>query len=313
MVKPKRKPKSKLKPQGKPKLVGAMHDPVGWVSERERTANRNGLDSRELYASHRERLTSLVASFGGPGKRLCLLGAGNCNDVDLELLCEHFAEVHLVDIDDRAVAGAISRQPEPIRGKLFAHAPFDLSGIFPALPALRALDADGLIPPNVFAVELLKLVHASSASLIARLPGPFDVCVSCCISTQLSWALSEMLTREHPRLETLRLSLMMVHLRVLLGLRKAEGGTSLWVSDVSSTSLYPIEDALKVVSPRALLAQLLESGKVYSGGNPKMLESIQATDPSMAQSAPLEEYEPWLWKTKSRTYLVQAIRFSDRT
>ncbi len=308
MAKSKRKPKPKVKVTGKPP---APSEAIAWVTARERTANEQGLASRDLYASHRDRLTSLISSFAGPEKRLCLLGAGNCNDVDLTLLAEQFAEVQLVDIDERAVRGAIATQPEALRKKLTAQAPLDLSGLFGQLPYLKSLDSSGLAPPSVFAVELLKLVHSSSTELVEKLNGPFDVCVSCCMSTQISWALTELLTKSHPRLETLRLALLMVHLRLLTGLRR-RGGVALWVTDVSSTSLYPILEALSVVSPSALLAQLVETGKVYSGGNPKLLERIRATEPTLADTAELEAYEPWLWKTQSRTYLVQAVRFGDR-
>ena len=43
---------------------------------------------------------SLLLRLGGDGsRRLCVLGAGNCNDLDLVRLARSFAQVHLVDLD----------------------------------------------------------------------------------------------------------------------------------------------------------------------------------------------------------------------
>ena len=59
-----------------------------------------GADDWTLYAEHRAHLTDvLLGSTVKAGGKLCLLGAGHCNDVDLERLAATFAEIHLVDID----------------------------------------------------------------------------------------------------------------------------------------------------------------------------------------------------------------------
>ena len=68
-------------------------------------SNQSALGHEASFAEHRARLTREIAErapASGRG-RLCLLGAGNANDVDLELLAKRFAEVHLVDLDRDAV------------------------------------------------------------------------------------------------------------------------------------------------------------------------------------------------------------------
>jgi len=66
-----------------------------------------GADDWRLYEGHRAHLTDvLLGSARGDGGRLCLLGAGRCNDVDLEKLAATFAEIHLVDIDAKALDAA---------------------------------------------------------------------------------------------------------------------------------------------------------------------------------------------------------------
>ncbi len=59
--------------------------------------------------------------------RLCLLGAGNANDVDLNALAARFGEIHLVDIDPDAVARAVARLPPG--GPQMIPTPVDACGI----------------------------------------------------------------------------------------------------------------------------------------------------------------------------------------
>ena len=93
-------------------------------------SNRSAVGHEAHFAGHRARLTAEIharAPAGGAG-RLCLLGAGNAGDVDLEALAADFAEVHLVDIDAEAVARAAARVSPRARGRIVLHAPVDLSG-----------------------------------------------------------------------------------------------------------------------------------------------------------------------------------------
>jgi hypothetical protein len=64
-------------------------------------SNASALGHEASFAEHRGRLTREIAERApahGRG-RLCLLGAGNANDVDLAALAARFAEIHLCDID----------------------------------------------------------------------------------------------------------------------------------------------------------------------------------------------------------------------
>src|SRR5512133_384324 len=86
-----------------------------------------------LYSGHRARMTSALlgcASPGAPRGRLCVLGAGKCNDLDLEQLAARFSELHLVDFEPSALAAAVSRQRPEVRSSLRPHT-VDLSLITP--------------------------------------------------------------------------------------------------------------------------------------------------------------------------------------
>src|SRR6478609_2818558 len=103
--------------------------------EEQRASNASGLPYYDVFASHRLQQTRLIRGSGARGQgsggeRVCVLGAGNAYDLELEELLTVFAEVHLVDIDADAVRGARSRVPEGPRQRVFAHAPVDLSGWF---------------------------------------------------------------------------------------------------------------------------------------------------------------------------------------
>src|SRR3954464_4205546 len=90
--------------------------------------NRSTRGQWELYRSHRPHIERLIVPSQRDG-RACVLGAGNCNDLDLRWMSEVFGEVHLVDLDADAVAAGIERQKMSQSGGLRIHAPIDLTGI----------------------------------------------------------------------------------------------------------------------------------------------------------------------------------------
>ena len=97
----------------------------------------------ELYAPHRSRLTALLEEqhrrvFGdtdsltrpwAPQGTLCLLGAGNSNDVALPRLLRKFETAILVDIDHAALSRGVDRQFSSAPGtRVELHGGIDLFG-----------------------------------------------------------------------------------------------------------------------------------------------------------------------------------------
>jgi hypothetical protein len=278
-----------------------------FVQNRERAANDRSREDAHLYASHRDKLTQLIVSLDGGRRRLCLLGAGNCNDVDLSLVLERFSEVHLVDIDRAAVEHAIERQPLHLRARLHTHAPRDLSGLLSDLPRLLQVETNHT--DEEFAAVLWPMVMKNTLELLLGLPGPFDVAVSCCVTTQLGVSLAAIVPDSHPRFEMLRAAMLRIHMRALLRLAPM----SVWVSDVSSSEIHPIDQALQTQSPFELLGELSAVGAIHRSGNPELISDLVATDPLLADIQLLETYGPWVWRTRHKTFLVQAIRFGSGT
>ena len=81
--------------------------------------NRETLDNWRLYRSHREAVADLICRPPqAASARLCVLGAGNCNDLDLGRFTGRFARVHLVDLDRQAMARGVQRQSPPAPGSI---------------------------------------------------------------------------------------------------------------------------------------------------------------------------------------------------
>jgi hypothetical protein len=79
--------------------------PAG-IIDLHRGLNRDTADSWHRYSEHRARVTALA-----PGGDSCaVLGAGNCNDLDLDALTGRYREIHLIDLDAEALERARARQ-----------------------------------------------------------------------------------------------------------------------------------------------------------------------------------------------------------
>src|SRR5437868_8579473 len=90
-------------------------------------SSRQSRDAWERYAAHRRKIHALISAADcAPGGRLCVLGAGNCNDLDLQSLEREFAEIHLVDLDRDAIEDGIARQQLSGCAHVVLHAPCDL-------------------------------------------------------------------------------------------------------------------------------------------------------------------------------------------
>jgi hypothetical protein len=252
----------------------------------------------ELYATHRHRLTeALISSVAHAGGRLCVLGAGRCNDLDFERLVPSFPEIHLVDLDAAAVRAAIRRQPAALRPKLRVHAPVDLSGLSKRLKKWRQA------APSAASLEAT--ASATASALVAGLSGPFDVVVSACMLTQMSFHVRDVLGDGHPMLAAVRTCLVDVHLSTLVGLT-APGGVGLLVTDLASSTYVSLDAVASEQSLRDVMQRIVASGKFYHAANPLLIQRAFARH---ALADRPELLDPWLWTgANDRTYLVSAYR-----
>jgi hypothetical protein len=280
--------------------------------DRQVAANRSGAGHETHFAGHRVRLTRAILDRApaGDGGRLCLLGAGNANDVDLEALAARFAEVHLVDLDADAVAGARARVSEGRRARVIVQAPVDLSGLFPQLEAWARK------PPAVEAIA--DAVEEGVARLEALPGGPFDLVVSCCLLSQLQRVLLEVLGDRHPRFEELRAAINHVHVLGLAGLI-GPGGKALLVTDLTSNETYPPLDHLSgddasEARLAALMSDLVHAGNVMAALHPGILSGILRHDEELRARYQVRfPVGPWLWHNgPAQTYLVYGLEIAPR-
>jgi hypothetical protein len=302
-------------------MAGGSSSSLVRVTQLHAHGNQRSRDDWELYRGHRERLTATIVrlrgEMAGPEGEptLVLLGAGNCNDVDLPILAGAFGQIHLVDIDGGAIERARQRQPAEIRGRIVTHAGVDLTGLLPRLDRWKSRLPDP--------ATLEQAVAEGAAEIAARLPaGRADVAVSCCLMSQLGWSLDAALA--HPTAPArdrgapaddpdaggasldLRLATIAVHLRTLAALCRS-GGAALLASDIVSSDLYPLDELPPEADLKALAAELIPQQQVvYAGANPLLVSRILRRDPvARAAFGPVTVLDPWLWSGQfERIYLV---------
>jgi hypothetical protein len=268
-------------------------------------SNRSALGYHNDFAGHRERLTSLVEKgvASEAGLRLCVLGAGNCHDLDLCRLGAVYRELHLVDLDKSALERARSRQSAELQERIFCHAPLDLSGVLAHIERWAKM--------QVTIQELVSAPKVATAKIAEALPGPFDVVVSACVLTQMQLSVLNVLTDRHPLFEAVRMTVNLIHLRTLARLL-ASNGRALLVSDLTSNTTYPLDKVDSKSDLKPLMRELLAAGNVIYAAHPGLLERMWKDDPVLRQSATLSGPEDaWLWHNgPERVFLVYAMEIA---
>src|SRR3954471_11966982 len=168
----------------------------------------------DWYAAHRARIERLIVP-QSRDQRICILGAGNCNDLDLKWLVQAYAQVHLVDIDPSALDRAVQRQGVPT-DRLTLHAPSDLTGI-----ADQTATWTGR---TVSEAEVDRAAQTAAASDLPSLTGaPFDLVLSPCVLSQLFCSVRDLLGKSHPAWPRLKTAIRARHLRTMIAMIKPTG------------------------------------------------------------------------------------------
>ena len=266
-------------------------------------ANRSTRDHWAWFGSHRAEIQKLVLpGIGEPGGRLCVLGAGNCNDVDLQALAGAFREVHLVDIDGQALGQAVSRQGVAANPAVRLHGGTDLTGIAELFPAWERQ------PPDVLGVK--EAAGRATQAVVADVGGPFDVVLSPCLLSQLVGYADDVLGRRHPCRRELLVALRTRHLRTVVDLL-APGGAAVVVCDVASSTGHPALRDMRRDKLQDYLDRLTYTDRGFDGLSPVAMRDALRSDPLVAPLlGAVQQVAPWLWHLgPRRTFLVYALRF----
>jgi hypothetical protein len=262
-----------------------------------RDNNRKTADGWQRFADHRARLTELA--LGAGGRTLAILGAGNCNDLDLERLAAAFDSIDLIDLDEEAVRNARSRLPPHVAVKVAARAPVDLSGALVQLWGWRG--------KTIAPADLRELPNAAVARILAAVPSGYDTVLSACMLSQIMHGCYVALG-EHRQLADVGGALAVAHLYALSALARP-GGQVVLITDTVSSDTYPLRELWDDQQPSALLAQLDQVGNVLSGTSVSFVRRALA-DPRALTSERPRPFAPWLWQMHPDvTLLVYALQW----
>jgi hypothetical protein len=275
-----------------------MNDP----RERQTSFNAASRNQWDAFTAHRRRVSALVgAGTAARATRLCVLGAGNGNDLDLPVLLAAHREVHLVDLDPEALAEGAARQGVAEHRTLRMLGGVDLTGMLDAFARWSPLSA---IEP----ADLAALVERPSSRVAPILAGPYDLVASTCLLSQIAGNAFHAVGDRHPRFRALVEAIRLGHLRLLTELT-APGGEVILVTDVVSTDTLPEVATLAEAELPGLLSWLAREGNVINGVNPAEIVSVLRRDPVLSRRvAGLQALSPWRWNLHARVYLVWGLR-----
>ena len=273
------------------------------IRGRQAAFNAASRDQWDGFSAHRRKVSALLGAGASPRPtRLCVLGAGNCNDLDLPALLDAHREVHLVDLDAEALDRGVTRQGVINHPSLRRHGGVDLTGCLDAIATWSPLTPIG--PADLAALSDWPADRVGKA-----LPGPFDRVASTCLLTQLIDTASHSLGDGHSQFGAVIRAIRSGHLRLLARLASSQSEAVL-VNDVVSSDTFPTLSSFPEPDLPDLLIRLANAGNFIQGAHPKALITALRADPALCSKVTsLESTPPWLWRLHARHYLVWALTF----
>ena len=263
----------------------------------QRRRNQLANQAGDLYAAHRSVVMQhlLAAAPQQVDRRLSVLGAGNCHDIDLPELLGRYCSVQLVDIDDSAMRAGIKRQGLDCDPRIELVCS-DVTGI-----------ADFLLQVSP-ATEVDDPALRRCLSKIADETQPcFDVTASICLLTQLVELATLTLGPRHPACLTLGLRIRDGHLRSLVKSVRS-GGTSVLITDIVSSDTCPQLLTAAASEIPGIVSRMINERNFFTGANPFAIQSFYQTDPEVSHLvATVEVSLPWQWSLGNRSYAVAGV------
>lgn len=246
--------------------------------------------------------------------RLLVLGAGNCNDLELATLIAHVDELHLVDLDAESLEAGVAHQQMQHVETVRRHGGVDLSGVLPWV------DASSDLPFGDQAAQTQFMSHVRSFDPLATfgsaaLP-PFDVVASVCLLSQLLEPIVKAVTPQQPLHLPLVQTVRRRHLELLMQWLRP-GGVGFFATDFVSSDTAPELAQVSEAELPALLQRLVREQNFFTGLNPNVIQQLLRGDSEWSSRlARVDSLAPWLWNLGPRVYAVCGWRFettSSRT
>ncbi|QOV89839.1 hypothetical protein [Humisphaera borealis] len=277
--------------------------PSNFLARNQATYNRSTRDHWDHFADHRRQVTDLLA----PGQlvtggRLCVLGAGNCNDLELPHLLSIFDRITLVDIDAAALTAAAQRQNVESHERLVLRGGVDLTGASAAMADWPRRKPSG--------DELDRCLRSIATAPLPAVGGPFDMILSPCLLSQICLYATDALGSSHPRAADLRKAIRRQHLRQLVEWL-SPGGTGILVVDLAQAAkvgslLTSHADRLSEVASRTV-----GRAQHFPGLDPDTLRDELQNEPLLkGLLSDVRQTPPWMWTLgPKKSFLVYALRF----
>ena len=273
-----------------------------WLLAEHQRRNLTTLNANALFAAHRQRVMRLLKQAAGdlPG-RLCVLGAGNCNDLDLGDLLAEYLEIVLVDLDRAASVSAVTTAiDDSLRHRIHIADSTDVTGAFERLQVADTKDFG-----SDAAADLLRLFSA-----VPQIPfAPFDCIVSTCLLSQLIDSLVLALGQDHPSIVPLILALRKQHLRTLVQ-SLVQGGRGLLIFDFVSSQSLPNLMQIDEGHLNHTLIDAINAKNFFTGLNPFVVQAEMATHADLSGLIRnIRLHPPWRWDIGQKQFAVSAISF----
>ena len=252
----------------------------------------------ERALTHRSAVMLMLPGGGDQGRRgmACVLGAGECHDLDLPELLNRHHEVHLVDLNCTPVRSGLEQQELSSRGRVFCHEE-DVSGAVELLDEFSKSRDERLID------KLLSQEMPESISAI----GQFEVLVSANMLPELMGRALVSLGIEHPRLAEVMAALRLAHIQTMLNMTRP-GGQALLVTEVTTSQHIP-ELAAAPEDLNAILRAPESVRRMNPGCNPAFIDKVLRETPAITER--LERYDmsiAWLRQESTFTSVYLAFR-----
>lgn len=282
--------------------------PLEHATELERKANQSTAAQWQSFTRHREVLTELLLEDVPPGSELtlCVLGAGNCNDIELPRLLQHYAEIHLLDLDGSALQRALLQQGLVGSPRIALHAGVDFTAALDKLQRWARLQ----VTPE----ELSSHPGRAAREVGARLGQKFDRVLSPCVWTQFQLHALRALGAQHRLLELLYYTLGLTHLRVLDALL-APGGRALLATELTASTMTDLSALAPEGEHLQLLQSLVAEKKAITVAIPERVLGPLLDDPQLQRGLSTGgPIRAWLWSQgPERSYLTYACWLQSKS
>jgi len=157
----------------------------------------NLTDKYSDWSAYRNDVTQFVkgaVSQISDAKSIIVLGAGECNDIDLQFLSGTFERIVLTDVDEKSIYDGIARQGIADAARLqvlqVEYTGLENAGFF---DTLSALCSDNAPVPKICEFIKNALTNVRSADMSEISGDGFDIVLSCPIYTQIVFTQAEVL------------------------------------------------------------------------------------------------------------------------